>query len=142
VQHSEQNRCIPAVQLTQLRKLCNKYFQDTGVVKSSQLCSTTMEVPGSNCELQWKLQQMPGIRPVTMPNPAEVTETCMWLLCEGDVGCTRCCAMSAALVPRSCNQGCGRCAHQLSERANASSPCLNINHKPLETNKKCSGGGV
>jgi hypothetical protein len=79
---------------------------------------------------------MPGIEPVTMPNPPEVTKTWMWLLCEGDVGCTRCCAMSAALEPRSCNQGCGRCAHQLSERANASSPCLNINHKPLETNKK------
>jgi hypothetical protein len=47
----------------------------------------------------------------------------------------RCCAMSAALVPRSCNQGRGRCAHQLSERANASSPCLNINHKPLEASK-------
>jgi hypothetical protein len=82
-----------------------------------------------------KLQQLSGIQPVTMPNPPTVTKTCMWLLCEGDVGCARCCAMSAALVPRSCNQGCGRCAHQLSERANASSPCLNINHKPLETNK-------
>jgi hypothetical protein len=83
-----------------------------------------------------------------MPNPPEVAKTCMWLLCEGDVGCTRCCAMSAALVPRSCNQGCGRCAHQLSERANASIPCLNINHKSLETNKnvvwwrRVSGGGV
>jgi hypothetical protein len=118
-----QNRSIPAVQLTQLRKLSNKSFQGTGVLKSSQSCQV----------LQWKLQQMSG--PVTMPNPPEVTKSCMWLLCEGDVGCTRCCAMSAALVPRLCNQGCGRCAHQLSERANASSPCLNINHKPLETNK-------
>jgi hypothetical protein len=36
---------------------------------------------------------MSGIEPVTMPNPPEVTKTCMWLLCEGDVGCTRCCAM-------------------------------------------------
>jgi protein-arginine kinase activator protein McsA len=42
---------------------------------------------------------MSGIEPVTMPNPPEVTKTCMWLLCEGDVGCARCCAMSAALVP-------------------------------------------
>jgi hypothetical protein len=54
---------------------------------------------------------------------------------EGGVGCTRCCAMSAVLVPSSCNQGCGRCAHQLSERAHAPSPSLNINHKPLETDK-------
>jgi hypothetical protein len=48
------------------------------------------------------------------------------------------CPMSAALAPSSCTQvcgGCARCAHQLSERAHASSPCLNINHKPLETNK-------
>jgi hypothetical protein len=51
------------------------------------------------------------------------------------VGCTRCCAMSPALAPSSCNQGCGRLARQLSERAHASSPCLNINHRPLETNK-------
>jgi hypothetical protein len=86
-------------------------------------------------QLQWKLQQMSGVEPVTMPNPPEATKTCMWLSCEGDVGCTRCFALSAALVPRSCDQGCGRCAHQLSERANASSPCFNINHKPLETNK-------
>jgi hypothetical protein len=80
---------------------------------------------------------MSGIVPVTIPNPPEVFKTCMWLLCEGDLGCTRCCAMSAALVPRSyaCNQRCVRCAHQLSERANASSLCLNINHKPLKTNK-------
>jgi hypothetical protein len=42
---------------------------------------------------------MSGIEPATMPNPPEVTKTCMWLLCEGDVGCTKCCAMSAALVP-------------------------------------------
>jgi hypothetical protein len=93
------------------------------------------------------LQQMPGIEPVTIPNPPEETKTCMWLLCVGDVRCTRSCAMSAALVPRSCNQGCGRCAHQLSERANASNPCLYINHKPLETNKNvvveaCRGGSV
>jgi hypothetical protein len=33
-----QNRSIPAVQLTQLRKLSNKDFQDTGVLKSSQSC--------------------------------------------------------------------------------------------------------
>jgi hypothetical protein len=40
---------------------------------------------------------MSGIEPVTMPNSPEVTTTCMWLLREGDVGCTRCCDMSAAL---------------------------------------------
>jgi hypothetical protein len=51
------------------------------------------------------------------------------------VGCTRCCAMSAALARSSCKQGCGRCAYQLSERDHASSTCLNTNHKPLETNK-------
>jgi hypothetical protein len=33
-----QNRSIPAVQLTQLRKLSNKNFQGTGVLKSSQSC--------------------------------------------------------------------------------------------------------
>jgi hypothetical protein len=33
-----QNRSIPAVQLTQLRKLSNKNFQSTGVLKSSQSC--------------------------------------------------------------------------------------------------------
>jgi hypothetical protein len=33
-----QNRSIPAVQLTQLRKLCNKNFPGTGVLKSSQSC--------------------------------------------------------------------------------------------------------
>jgi hypothetical protein len=60
----------------------------------------------------------------------------MWLWCEGAVGCTRCCAMSAALAPTSCNQGCDRCAHQLSERAHACSPCLDINDKPFETKKK------
>jgi hypothetical protein len=78
---------------------------------------------------------MPDIQPVTLRNPPKKINTCMWQWCEGAVGCTRCCAMSAALVPSSCNQGCGRCAHQLSEQAHASSPCLNISHKPLETNK-------
>jgi hypothetical protein len=84
---------------------------------------------------QWKLQQMSGIQAVTMPNPPRVINTCMWLWCEGAVGCTRCCAMSAGLAPSSSNQGCGRCAHQLSDRAHASSPCLTINHKPLGANK-------
>jgi hypothetical protein len=76
------------------------------------------------------------------PCPPKVINTCMWLWCEEAVGCTRCCAMSAALAPSSCNQGCGRCAHQPSERAHASSPCLNINHEPLAKIKKCSGGAV
>jgi hypothetical protein len=57
---------------------------------------------------------------------------------KGLPGCTRCSAMSAALAPSSCmnicNQGCGRCAHQLSERAHASSQSLNVNHRPDETN--------
>jgi hypothetical protein len=70
-----------------------------------------------------------------MPNPPKVINTCMWLWCEGAVGCTRCYAKSAALAPSSCNHGCGICAHQLSEGAHTSSPCLHINHKPLETNK-------
>jgi hypothetical protein len=43
--------------------------------------------------------------------------------------------MSAALAPSSCNQGCVKCALQLSELGHAFSPCLHINHKPLETNK-------
>jgi hypothetical protein len=59
----------------------------------------------------------------------------MRLWWEGDIGCRRCCAMSAALAPSSCNQGCVRCALQLSERGHACSPCLHINYKPLETNK-------
>jgi hypothetical protein len=102
---------------------------------SVQSGSTAIEVPGCKSELQWKLQQMSGIQPVTMPNPPKDINTCMWLWCEGAVGCTRCCAMLAALAPSSYNQGCGRCAHQLSEHAHACSPCLNINHKPLETSK-------
>jgi hypothetical protein len=77
-----------------------------------------------------------------MPNPTKVINTRMWLRCERGVVCTRCCAMSAALAPSSCNQGCGRCAHQPSERAHASSARLNSNHKPLETNKKSSGGSM
>jgi hypothetical protein len=47
--------------------------------------------------------------------------------------------MLAAHTPSSCNQlqgiRSGRCVHQLSQRVHASSPCLNINHKPIETNK-------
>jgi hypothetical protein len=46
--------------------------------------------------------------------------------------------MSAALAPSSCNRGCVRCAHQLSERAHTPSPCLSIN--PLT--QKCSGRAV
>jgi hypothetical protein len=59
----------------------------------------------------------------------------MWLRCEGAVDCARCCTMSAALALSSCNQGCGRCAFQLSERDHAPSSCLNINHKSLESSK-------
>jgi hypothetical protein len=76
---------------------------------------------------------MSDIQPVTLLNPPNMINTCMWIWCEGGVGCTRCRAMSAALAPSPCNQGFGRCAHQLSERAYAPSPCLNINHEPLET---------
>jgi hypothetical protein len=94
-----------------------------------------MEVPGWKSKLQGKLQQMFGIQPVTVPKPPKVIKTCTWPWCDGGVGCTRCCAMSAALVPSSCNQGCGRCAHQLSERAHASGSCLSIKHKSPETNK-------
>jgi hypothetical protein len=36
---------------------------------------------------------------------------------------------------KSCNRGCGRCSHELSERAHAPSPYLNINHEPMDTNK-------
>jgi hypothetical protein len=135
-----QNRSIPAVQLTQLRKLPNKNFHGTGVLKSSQSCRVLqckvaarqwrclVEIVSSSgsCSRFLVLNLLPS--PI-FPKQAKL------VLCEGDVGCTRCCAMSAALVPRSCNQGCGRCAHQLSEGAHASSPCANINHKQLETNK-------
>jgi hypothetical protein len=65
----------------------------------------------------------------------KVINTCMWLCCEAAASCTRCCDMSAALALSSCNQVCGRCAHCLSERAHASSPCLNIKYEPLETKK-------
>jgi hypothetical protein len=90
---------------------------------------------------------MSGTQPVTMANPPKIINTGMWLWCEGGVGCTRCCAMSATLAPSSCNQVCSRRAHQLSERAHAPSPCLNTNHKPLEANKHvvvepCKRGGV
>jgi hypothetical protein len=143
-----QNRSIPAVQLTQLRKLSNENFRalvfsqahshakcfsakwqhDNG--GASRRGSERAEIVSFSGSCS---RCLAGIEPVTMPNPPEVTKTGMWLFCEGDVGCTRCCAMSAALVPRSCNHGCGRCAHQLSERANASNPCLDIN--PLKPTK-------
>jgi hypothetical protein len=84
-------------------------------------------------KLQLKLQQMPGIQPVTMPKPLKMINTYMWLWCEGAVGCTRCCAMTAALAPSSCNQGVSGVQFLLNERAHSSSPCLHINHKPLET---------
>jgi hypothetical protein len=98
-----------------------------------------MEVPGCKSEHQRKLRQMSaaGTQPAAMPNPTKVVNRCMWLWCEGAAGCTRCCAMSAALAPSSCNQGFGRCAHQLSERAHASSPCLYIKHKPLQAFSAC-----
>jgi hypothetical protein len=38
---------------------------------------------------------MSGIEPVTMPDPPEVTKTCMWLLCEGDVRCKVLCHVSS-----------------------------------------------
>jgi hypothetical protein len=76
---------------------------------------------------------MSGIQPVTKPDPPKAINTCVWLWCEGAVLSRRGCAISAALAPSSCNQGRGRCAHQLSERAQASSPWLNINHKPLKS---------
>jgi hypothetical protein len=86
-------------------------------------------------ELQKKLQQMSAIQPVTMPKPTKVINTCMWLWFVGGVGCTRCCAMSAALAPSSCNQLFVRCAYQPNERAHASSPCLHIKKTPLKPKK-------
>jgi hypothetical protein len=58
-----------------------------------------------------------------------------WLSCVRVVGCARCYAMSVALAPSSWDQGFGRCAHQLSERAHAPIPCLSTIHEPLEANK-------
>jgi hypothetical protein len=88
---------------------------------------------------------MSGTQPFTTPNPPKVINTCMQLWCEGDVGCTRCCGMSAALVlaPSSYIQGCVRCAYQLSELPHAPRPCLNIN--PLKQSKwwsRVRGGSV
>jgi hypothetical protein len=67
------------------------------------------------------------------PNPPKGPYTGMCILCAGSVGYTKCCAMSAALAPTSCKQGCGRCEHQLSKRTHAPSPCLSTTQKPLET---------
>jgi hypothetical protein len=52
--------------------------------------------------------------------------------------------MSGALAPSSCNEVCGRCAHKLSERAHASSPYLDINHKHTNMQwwNRVRGGGV
>jgi hypothetical protein len=92
-----QNWSIPAVQLTQLRKLSYNIFWGTGgsqkltVMPSAivQSGSTTKEVSGWESKLQWKVQQMSGIQPVAIPNPSTVSNICMWLWCEGAVGCTR-----------------------------------------------------
>jgi hypothetical protein len=32
---------------------------------------------------QWKLQQMSGVQPVTLPNPPKIINACMWLWWEG-----------------------------------------------------------
>jgi hypothetical protein len=77
---------------------------------------------------------MSNIQPVTMANPPKEIIACMWLWYEGGVGCARSRAMSGALAQNLCNSGCGRCSHQMSERAHTPSPCLGIDHKPLETN--------
>jgi hypothetical protein len=50
------------------------------------------------------LQQKSDTQPITLLNPPKVINTCLWLPCEGCVGCTMCCAMSAGLAPSSCNQ--------------------------------------
>jgi hypothetical protein len=106
---------------------------------SVQKQAQAMGLPGRS-ELWWKLKQMSDVQLVTLPSPLPVFYTGMWLACVEGVGCMRCCAMSAALVPSSvrrlvtvadaflgmvnmdvasssssCNQVCGMCAHQLSE---------------------------
>jgi hypothetical protein len=55
----------------------------------------------------------------------------MWLVCGRGVS-----AVSGALAPGSCKQGCGRGAHQLSKQAHAPRPCLSPDHKPLEALKQ------
>jgi hypothetical protein len=82
-----------------------KYFS------TKWLVAQAIELPGRKSELQWKLQQMPDIQPVALPNPPKVIYTqvyCMWLWC------------------------------QESELAHAPSPCLNTNPKPRETLKSDS----
>jgi hypothetical protein len=81
------------------------------------------------------MQQIPGIQPVTLSNPAQVMYTAMWLSSVWGIGRSRCCAMLAVLTPSSCYLGIGRCAHQLSERIHASGPCISTTHKTLEINK-------
>jgi hypothetical protein len=137
-----QNRSIPAVQLTQLRKLSNKNFQGTGVLKSSQSCQVLqcrvaarqwrclaeiVSFSGS-CSRCLVLSLLPC--PTLPKYPKLVCGYCVKGLSDvqGAVPCQRHWYQDHAIR-------CGRCAHQLSERANASSPCLNLNHKPLGTNK-------
>jgi hypothetical protein len=55
--------------------------------------------------------------------------------CVRHACCTRCCAMSAALAPSSCNQVYGRCAHHLIEQAHTPIPGLSNTHDPYATNK-------
>jgi hypothetical protein len=58
-----QNRTIPVLQLTQLRKLSNENFQGMCVIKRLQQCQVlqlkmparALEVPVRKCELHWKL---------------------------------------------------------------------------------------
>jgi hypothetical protein len=77
---------------------------------------------------------MSDIQPVTLPKPPKVIYilVCGYFAMEVSVVQG---ALPAALAPSSCNQGCGRCAHQLIERARASSQCLSTIRKPIETNK-------
>jgi hypothetical protein len=49
------------------------------VATALEVAAEAMEVPGRESELQWKLQQMSGVQPVTMPNPPKVINTCMLL---------------------------------------------------------------
>jgi hypothetical protein len=76
-----QNRSIPVVQLTQLRKVSNKTFRALGFSKahSNAKCfSTKWQHDSESAWLQSKLQ-MSGFQPVTMPYPPKVTNILQYL---------------------------------------------------------------
>jgi hypothetical protein len=67
-------------------------------------------------ELQWKLQQISDIQPITLPNPPQLSILVCGLVCWGCQLYEVLCHVSGSGT-NSCNRECGRFTHQLSEQA-------------------------